>query len=364
MSIRNPNFTLIVAGTPVTKDGRKADANGTATQAAGLAINTTASPGAGISVQKDGFFELGDWSIVTGSLALESGSTYYLSTTPGMLTTTAPSAPNMVQRIGVATSSMTLSLEFEISMPDAATTITGTHGESRSESQISELITLSTSGLTTDSTTNLLPANSIIEDVVYRVETSITGGTKAKGTITLTGLPLADETFVIGSQTFTWKALRSVAGEVTIGASAAAACTNIIAAVTADLPSVVATQGAGTTVIITNVVGGVVGNSVTFTESSTNMAVNGSGTLGGTTSGVDADSFKLGDATIAARFTDTVTPVTAGTSGVAAAHVDQSGTSGPRQTAAAKLRVTLPGIPQGGAILVTVFSRSYSAPTS
>ena len=112
-----------------------------------------------------------------------------------------------------------------------------------------------------------------------------TQGTAAQGTITMSGVAVANETFVIGSQTFTWKASRSAAGEVTIGASAAAACTNIITAVNADMTNVVASQGAGTTVIITATSGGTAGNAIVFTEASTNMAVDGSGTLGGTNSG-------------------------------------------------------------------------------
>lgn len=112
-----------------------------------------------------------------------------------------------------------------------------------------------------------------------------TQGTAAQGTITMSGIAVADETFVIGSQTFTWKASRSVAGEVTIGASAAAACTNIITAVNADITNVVASQGASTTVLITAASGGTAGNAIVFTEASTNMAVDGSGTLGATNSG-------------------------------------------------------------------------------
>ena len=110
-------------------------------------------------------------------------------------------------------------------------------------------------------------------------------GTPAQGTITMSGVAIANETFVIGSQTFTWKAARAATGEVTIGASAAAACTNIIAAVNADITNAVASQGAGTTVIITAASGGTAGNSIVFTEASTNMAVDGSGTLGATNSG-------------------------------------------------------------------------------
>jgi len=111
----------------------------------------------------------------------------------------------------------------------------------------------------------------------------------AQGTITMAGIAVANETFVIDTQTFTWKAARGIAGEVTIGANAAEAVTNIVTAVTADLATVTAVDGAGDTVVITAVTAkGTAGNGVVLTEASTNMTVNGSGTLGATTAGVDA----------------------------------------------------------------------------
>lgn len=183
------------------------------------------------------------------------------------------------------------------------------NGASIAYGAITETITLSTTTLTTDSQGNILPANSFIRAVVHRIKSALVGGqnaegtitltglpsigVKAQGTITLTGLPVANETFVVGAQTFTWKASRSVAGEVTIGASAAAACTNIIAAITADLATVVATQGTGTTVVVTAASVGTAGNSIIFTEASSNLTIDGSGTLGATTSGVNADTFRI-----------------------------------------------------------------------
>ena len=109
----------------------------------------------------------------------------------------------------------------------------------------------------------------------------------AVGTITMSGIAVENEPFTIDTQTFTWKPLRSVAGEVTIGADAPEAVINIVAAVTADLATVTASDGAGDTVAITSVPHGVLGNSIDFSESSTNMTMNGSGHLGGTVAGVD-----------------------------------------------------------------------------
>ena len=133
-----------------------------------------------------------------------------------------------------------------------------------------------------------------------------TSGTCAQGTITMSGVAIADETFVIGSQTFTWKASRAVAGEVTIGANAAAAVTNIVTAITADIPTVAtAVDGAGDTVVVTAVSGGSAGSALTFTEASTNMAMDGSGTLGGTTESGQLLSWTVGNLIAAgAQITD------------------------------------------------------------
>lgn len=116
----------------------------------------------------------------------------------------------------------------------------------------SELITLSTSGTTTDSVANLLPANAIIESVVARVTTTITTAT----------------------------------------------------------------------------------------------------------------NWKMGDATTAGRFTAANSTLTAGTTDIGLVHVDQTGSAGPRQTAAAKVRITTTGTPGAGVVRVTVFYRQFVAPTS
>jgi hypothetical protein len=115
------------------------------------------------------------------------------------------------------------------------------------------------------------------------------GPTRAAGTITLTtGGALAGETFVIGSQTFTWQTgARTGTGQVQINSSTTTAGNNIVAAITADLPGVVTAARSGATVVVTAASTGTAGNSIAFTESSTNMTMNGSGTLGATTAGSD-----------------------------------------------------------------------------
>lgn len=135
----------------------------------------------------------------------------------------------------------------------ATTAILGSaNGATWTQGQASELLTLSTSGTTTDTSADLLPANSIIESVVARVTTAIT---------TATG-------------------------------------------------------------------------------------------------------WQLGDPTTAGRFTANNATMAAGTTDVGLVHVDVTGAGGPRQTAAAKVRVTTTGTPGAGAIRITVFYRTFVAPTS
>lgn len=85
-----------------------------------------------------------------------------------------------------------------------------------------------------------------------------------------------------------------------------------------------------------------------------------------TTTITTATDWKLGDATIAGRFTaaQSGAQLTSGATVVGTVHFDLTGTSGPRQTAAAKLRVTTTGTPGAGVIRITVHYRAYIPPTS
>jgi hypothetical protein len=241
------------------------------------------------------------------------------------------------------------------------------NGASWTHGQVSELLTLTADATNHDSVANLLPANSVIEAVTGRVTTAITGGTKAVGTITMSGIAVADETFVVGAQTFTWKASRGAAGQVTIGANAAAAVTNIVAAITADLATVTAADGAGDTVVVTAVTGGTAGNSLTFTEASTNMSMDGAGVLGGTTPGANVSSWTLADPSTAARFASANTTLSTSGNSIGINHwkggVASDG-AGPTQVSAAKVRITTDTVVQGGAVRITVFYRQFVAPTS
>lgn len=109
-------------------------------------------------------------------------------------------------------------------------------------------------------------------------------GVYASGTLTLTGLPLADEVTVIGSKTYVWKAsVSTTANQVKIGASASASLDNLIAAINGEAgggttygsltvahTQVVAAAGAGDTMTLTAVDIGAGGNSIATTETLTN----------------------------------------------------------------------------------------------
>lgn len=78
-----------------------------------------------------------------------------------------------------------------------------------------------------------------------------------------------------------------------------------------------------------------------------------------------AATFTVGDATTAARFASGVSTA-ATTTSVGLSHVDQTGAAGPKQTSAAKIRITpnLTPATATGQVRITVFYRLYSPGTS
>lgn len=69
------------------------------------------SPGATSIAKLEGKLSLTDWSGVTGASALVPLARYYISATPGMLTTTPDSTPGkLVQLVGVALDFQTISI--------------------------------------------------------------------------------------------------------------------------------------------------------------------------------------------------------------------------------------------------------------
>lgn len=77
-----------------------------------------------------------------------------------------------------------------------------------------------------------------------------------------------------------------------------------------------------------------------------------------------ATDWKLGDPTTAGRFSAANATMTAGATIIGTVQADQTGAAGPRQTAAAKVRVSTTGIPGAGQVRVTVFYKTFVAPTS
>lgn len=117
--------------------------------------------------------------------------------------------------------------------------------------------------------------------------------TKASGTITISGNPVADETFVVNGVTYTFKAAVTgpkqvliTAGNNTTMATAAAAAINAYENSKVAVDAGVAATSALGVVTVTAVVDGTAGNAITLTEAATNVAVSGAGTLtGGTATG-------------------------------------------------------------------------------
>ena len=103
--------STMVAGQPVYTSSNDnvdlADASALATSMlVGLAFSDATATNSG-EVLTNGVLQLSDWTNIIGSTNLTSGSTYYLSTTAGELTTTPPSvAGEIVAPMGIALSSI------------------------------------------------------------------------------------------------------------------------------------------------------------------------------------------------------------------------------------------------------------------
>jgi hypothetical protein len=102
----------------------------------------------------------------------------------------------------------------------------------------------------------------------------------ATGTVTFTGTPVADEHLVIGTQTFHFVAARAGAGEITINADNTQQAVNVVAAVTADIPTEATATNLAGVVTLTAAVAGAAGN-ITLTTNATGTAVSGAGLLTG-----------------------------------------------------------------------------------
>lgn len=131
---------------------------------------------------------------------------------------------------------------------------------------------------------------------VDKTVTATTGeADKATGLLTFTGQPANGETVTVGGKVYTFQtALTNVDGNVFIGASTAASVTNLINAITLGAgagasyaavmtanANVTASQGAGTTMNVTALVGGTAGNAIATTETVVNASFSGATLSGG-----------------------------------------------------------------------------------
>jgi hypothetical protein len=99
-----------VAGSPGGTGLVAALASATATSAIGIMASTTAAGQQGSAI-RGGLITLADWTAVAGTVALVPLAIYYLGVTSGTLTTTPPSgAGQVVQQVGIATSTHTLGI--------------------------------------------------------------------------------------------------------------------------------------------------------------------------------------------------------------------------------------------------------------
>lgn len=136
----------------------------------------------------------------------------------------------------------------------------------------------------------------------------------AQGTITITGPQVDNDTITIGSETWTYLFSGSGAFYINPYGTAAQVVTNTVNAINADSAYVSAIDGAGDTVVVTADIAGVAGNSMAFTQNATLLTMDGSGTLGGTTAGIDgtvgeanelcADAYNLYHAIVANTIAD------------------------------------------------------------
>ena len=154
-----------------------------------------------------------------------------------------------------------------------------------------------------DGTTGLALYSVVGLDVDGDIKLATRGGpgARAVGTLTFTGLALANETVVIGAKTYTFKAtVGATANEVLIGADAAACVTNLLAAINGGAGSgtlygsatvaseeVRASVGATTSILELQAIQSGQQGEVATTETLTNGSF-GSATLTGGVGGIQA----------------------------------------------------------------------------
>lgn len=145
-------------------------------------------------------------------------------------------------------------------------------------------------------------------------------GTKAQGTMTIAEPVTVGDTFAVGSRTYVFvtAGTENIEGEISVGADEAATKVNIVAAINGTdginsaNPEVTAAAFAGDDCVMTARHPGIWANSIPFTEIVLTHASNvldGSGTFGGTTTGVECSASDAGDALVTALAGDSLAEV-------------------------------------------------------
>jgi len=101
----------------------------------------------------------------------------------------------------------------------------------------------------------------------------------ATGVLYMDSAASLGETFVVGTQTFTWVSSRSGVGEVTSSSVVATDCANAKTAINLDLATVIATSSA-ISFTVTAVTPGSAGNGIAFTEDMNDSIIAGHASLG------------------------------------------------------------------------------------
>lgn len=119
----------------------------------------------------------------------------------------------------------------------------------------------------------------LVHDAI-RMSANYIPAVSATGSVTFSGLPVADETVTINGQVYVFKAAAAGPLEVTIGADADATGTNFAAKVNAN-SIVVTAVNAGGVVALTAISAGTGGNAITLVEAASNTVVSGATLTGG-----------------------------------------------------------------------------------
>lgn len=110
-------------------------------------------------------------------------------------------------------------------------------------------------------------------------------GEKATGLATFSAVPTADETIVIDTETYTFKAAASSTYEVTIGSSISATIDNLVSKINTNSAIASAEKYSITEMLVDYYLVGTAGNAIVFTTTSGVITLDGSGVLGGSIAG-------------------------------------------------------------------------------